>query len=87
MGGSKTYIKTKKTKLTDPTILKHTLSFNIFLCIININLIFTWLQCLLFTALPFMEDLRQFMFAPLNENKKWEPSSESEDINLFIIMK
>ena len=33
-----------------------------------------------------MEDLRQFMFAPLNENKKWEPSSESEDI-LFIIMK
>ena len=31
-----------------------------------------------------MEDLRQFMFAPLNENKKWEPSSESEDIELLL---
>ena len=39
---------------------------------------FIWilLQCLLFTALPFLEDLRQFAFAPLDANKKWEPSGK-----------
>ncbi|KAL9961622.1 hypothetical protein ACROYT_G030604 [Oculina patagonica] len=45
-------------------------------------------ECLLFTALPFLEDLRQFAFAPLNENKKWEPSGEQQDAvdNLITAM-
>lgn len=45
-------------------------------------------ECLLFTALPFLEDLRQFAFAPLDANKKWEPSGEQEDAvdNLITAM-
>ncbi|KAJ7388679.1 X-ray repair cross-complementing protein 5 [Desmophyllum pertusum] len=45
-------------------------------------------ECLLFTALPFLEDLRQFSFTPLNFNKKWEPSGEQQDAvdNLITAM-
>nr|XP_058950192.1 X-ray repair cross-complementing protein 5-like [Pocillopora verrucosa] len=45
-------------------------------------------ECLLFTALPFLEDLRQFAFAPLDANKKWEPSGEQQDAvdNLITAM-
>lgn len=99
MHRSKTYIKTKQNQacwLSYHNSLPwhfqtcnkcHLLQFTDwpFLCIIYIDLIiFTWLQCLLFTALPFLEDLRQFMFAPLDENKKLNPSSKSE---YFIITK
>ncbi|XP_073251486.1 X-ray repair cross-complementing protein 5-like isoform X2 [Porites lutea] len=45
-------------------------------------------ECLLFTALPFAEDLRQFSFAPLDANKKWKPTGEQEDAidNLITVM-
>ncbi|KAK3699754.1 hypothetical protein QZH41_015603, partial [Actinostola sp. cb2023] len=33
-------------------------------------------ECLLFTALPFIEDIRQFNFSSLNGNKKLEPSDK-----------
>lgn len=45
-------------------------------------------ECLLFTALPFIEDLRQFSFASLDANKKWLPSGEQQDAvdNLITAM-
>lgn len=45
-------------------------------------------ECLLFTALPFAEDLHQFSFAPLDANKKWKPTGEQEDAidNLITVM-
>lgn len=39
-----------------------------------VTVFFFYPQCLLFTALPFAEDLRQFSFAPLDANKKWKPT-------------
>ena len=42
-------------------------------------------QCLLFTALPFAEDLRQFSFAPLDANKKWKPTGNLYNLCLNVI--
>ena len=42
-------------------------------------------QCLLFTALPFAEDLRQFSFAPLDANKKWKPTGNLYNLWLNLI--
>ncbi|XP_015762651.1 PREDICTED: X-ray repair cross-complementing protein 5-like [Acropora digitifera] len=36
-------------------------------------------ECLMFTALPFSEDIRQFGFASFDANKKWIPSEEQQD--------
>ena len=46
---------------------------------------FFYPQCLLFTAMPFAEDLRQFSFAPLDANKKWMPTGNLYNLCLNLI--
>ena len=47
--------------------------------------VFFYPQCLLFTAMPFAEDLRQFSFAPLDANKKWKPTGNLYNLCLNLI--
>lgn len=51
----------------------------------TVTVLFFYPQCLLFTALPFAEDLRQFSFAPLEANKKWKPTGNLYNLSLNLI--
>ena len=51
----------------------------------TVTVLFFYPQCLLFTALPFAEDLRQFSFAPLDANKKWTPTGNLYNLCLNLI--
>ena len=51
----------------------------------TVTVLFFYPQCLLFTALPFAEDLRQFSFAPLDANKKWKPTGNLYNLCLNLI--